>query len=236
MLATSSFRLISIVGVLLAAGAAAAHYLLFALRAPGAERGSSPRIKRFTLWERLLMLVTFGCLACLALTGFFGVFCGGLHGYVLMLHVTFAPPFIMGMLALVLTWAHEHRFEPHDMQWLSGHGCLKCGHHIEAGKFDLPQKIYFWCLAILTVVLIVSSVGSMLPLAGTEWQVLLADVHRWAALVLLMATIVHLYNRTLARPGAWLSWLTGTVRLNWAKRYHQRWARTFASREPTATE
>ena len=167
MLSTTSFRLISALGLLVAGGVVAAHYLVFALRAPKADPSGSPLIKRFSLWERFVMLMTFGPLACLALTGFIAVFLGKpMHGYLLMLHVTFAPPFILGLLALVLTWAHEHSFQPHDMMWLTGHGCLKCGHDIEAGKFDLPQKIYFWVLAVLSVVLILSSVCSMLPLAA----------------------------------------------------------------------
>jgi len=204
------------------------HYLLFALRAGGPDKAGSPLIKRFTLWERFVLAATMVCLAGLVVTGFAAAVCGQLiSGYLLMLHMTFAPPFILGLLGLVVTWAHDCRFEAHDLQWALGMGCLRCGKDSPAGKFDVGQKGYFWLLAVLGVVLILSAAFSMVPLFGTNGQELLFEIHRYAGLVLLMATIVHMYNCTLARPGAWLSLLTGQVRLNWAKRYHSVWASKF---------
>jgi formate dehydrogenase subunit gamma len=236
MLAAIEFKVIALIGLGAAAALAVAHWVLFALRAPKAAKGPSPKVKRFTPWERLIMLATTFCLGALGGTGFYAALRGEpLHGWLLMAHVTFAPPFILGLLALVVIWAEEHRFEPHDMAWLRGHGCLCCGHDIPAGKFDLPQKVYFWLLATIGVLLTLSAVGSMLPLAGTDGQVLLYEIHRWSALLLAMAAILQAYNRALARPGARLVWLTGSVRLNWAKRYHQLWAQQVAPEGKTGS-
>ena len=193
------FQKLSILGILAAAAVAAGHYVLFALRAGGPDKSGSPPIKRFSLWERFLLVLTMGSLLALAATGFYAAVCGeAMHGYLLMLHVTFAPPFILGLLGL---------------------------RDLPAGRFDVPQKTYFWLLAAAGVVLTLTAVLSMMPLAGTYWQGMLYESHRYTALVLLMATIVHLYVCTLARPGAWWAILTGNVRLNWAKRYHSLWAR-----------
>ena len=220
------FQKLSILGILAAAAVAAGHYVLFALRAGGPDKSGSPPIKRFSLWERFLLVLTMGSLLALAATGFYAAVCGeAMHGYLLMLHVTFAPPFILGLLGLVVTWAHDSRYESFDLTWVCGLGCLKCGRDLPAGRFDVPQKTYFWLLAAAGVVLTLTAVLSMMPLAGTYWQGMLYESHRYTALVLLMATIVHLYVCTLARPGAWWAILTGNVRLNWAKRYHSLWAR-----------
>jgi formate dehydrogenase gamma subunit len=231
------FQKLSIIGILAAAAAAGGHFVLFALRTGGPDKSGSPLVKRMTLWERFILVVTFGSLLALAATGFFAAVQGvAMSGYLLMLHVTFAPPFILGLLATVATWAHDSRYESHDLTWVMRRGCLKCGRDLPAGRFDPPQKTYLWILAAAGIVLSLTAALSMVYLADTTWQGLLYEIHRYTALGLVVVTILHLYYCTLAKPGAWWVLLTGNVRLNWAKRYHPLWAKEFMPEEIVPSE
>ena len=231
------FRPLSILGILAALGVVVLHYVFCARRAPKPDKSGSEPVQRLSLWERLIVVATFGTGACLAVTGFWAVFAGtGLHGYMLMAHVTFAPPFILSLLAMVITWADDSSFQPHDLVWAKGKGCLCCGSALPAGKFDLAQKVYLWLTAGLGVILTLSAVLCMTPLVGPWGQVLMVKVHKCAALAWVMITIVHVYNRTLARPGQWTVLLTGKVRMNWARQYHSLWADRVQRADPKRTD
>jgi formate dehydrogenase gamma subunit len=151
-------------------------------------------LKKFVYWLALV------CFIVLAVTGFAQRLILGeaISGYWLMLHATFAPVFAVCLALLALMWAPRFVFRWGDWPWLEG--LIRRFIRLESeaaepdsGGFNLGQKITFWLIIILALPLILSIVSSMFPFFGTHCQELLLDVHRYTALVLALAAIVHTY-------------------------------------------
>jgi cytochrome b subunit of formate dehydrogenase len=151
-------------------------------------------LKKLVYWVALL------CFIVLAITGFAQRLLLGeaISGYWLMLHATCAPVFAVCLALLALFWAPRHVFRWGDWPWLEGLIRriiqLQADATEPAGEgFGLGQKITFWLVVVLALPLILSIVSSMFPLFGTHGQELLLNVHRYSALLLAMAAIIHTY-------------------------------------------
>ena len=107
-----------------------------------------------------------------------------LHGWNLWLHLGVAPVFILGLLGLVIFWANACRF---GCQPAEGEAC-----DAEGGKCMSSQKFFFWLVAILGFVTMASILICMLPLFESSGQYAFIAVHRYAALSLVIAMVLHL--------------------------------------------
>lgn len=215
------YKISIIVGILAVAALAAAHFVLIGLRRPRFRDAKT--VVRFNLWERLVHALLGVCFVVLALTGFGSALCGKpMHGYVLMIHATFAPPFIIALLAMAVTWAYDSRYQDHDLQMVKC--CPLCvSTPPQAGRFNAVQKTFFWLTCILAVPVVLSSVLSMFPLAGTAGQHLLLKIHKCTTLAMTLTALGHAYFQTLGRPGTWQVMLTGKVSPQWADKYAPLW-------------
>jgi len=133
--------------------------------------------------RKLVYLLTLLCFVVLAVTGFYPTLILGRHlsGYLLMVHATFAPVFAGCVAVLAVMWAHNCRFDKDSVGY-------NISHH-----YSLGQKISFWLIVSLAVPLILSIVLSMFPLFGTDIQKFLLNLHRYSALLLMLAAVVHTY-------------------------------------------
>jgi formate dehydrogenase subunit gamma len=219
------FQLLSIIGLggtILAVGL---HFVAMRPRrlAPSAKE---PRdVLRLTRWERLVhwaLLLTF---LTLLVTSFYPALGGQrMSGYLLMLHTSAGAAFAVSLVAMMITWAVAARLEKYDGEWLRRRGCVSEGPDgIPAGRFDAAEKIYFWAVGILGTTTLLSMMLSMVPVFGTYGQAVLYEVHRYAALLVVMATTVHAYRTTLAKPGTFGALLGGRVSAKWAKYHHAIW-------------
>lgn len=159
------------------------------------------RLSPVGVLRKLVYLLALLCFVVLAVTGFYPVLVlgGQISGYWLMLHATFAPVFAVCLAILAVMWASHCRFNKSDWPWLQrlirrvilpktvSKECI-CD-----SSYPVGQKITFWLIVVLALPLILSIVSSMFPLFGTHWQELLLDTHRYSALVLALAVIVHTY-------------------------------------------
>ena len=68
-----------------------------------------------------------------------------------------------------------------------------------------------------------STCRALVGVRSTAGQEVLYEVHRWAALVLTIVTILHAYATTLGKPGTYRSMISGKVSREWASRYHPDW-------------
>lgn len=121
--------------------------------------------------------------AALAVTGL-GTLAFGkapMSGWVLMLHVSAAPAFAIGLACVALTWA----------------GC-SC-----AGAKDSPPhraaRVVFWLVLASGWVVILSGVAPMTPLCGTDGQRTLVSVHYYGALLLTAAVALHVFSLVMAK-------------------------------------
>jgi formate dehydrogenase subunit gamma len=231
----SLFQIVSIVGILGALGACVLHYLAVGRRRPHPGHGRRG-VLRYNLWERFLHLVLLATFVVLAVTAFWASigWGGPMTGYSLMIHTTCGAVFAVAVAAMLLTWAADHAFADHDCRWLTGGGCCSVRGDLPAGRFNAGDKIYFWLAAPLTLVLLLSMLLSMMPVFGTAGQHLMYDLHRWAGLILLVATLWHAYATTAAKPGGLTAILRGRVTKAWAERYHPLWGARAAEAEPPA--
>jgi len=158
------------------------------------------RLSLVGVLRKLVYLLALLCFVVLAVTGFGPrlFFDKTISGYWLMLHATFAPVFAVCLAVLVVMWASHCRFTGSDWPWLqrlirrvilAKTVSEKTG---GAGS-NLGQKITFWLIVVIALPLILSIVSSMFTLFGTYWQELLLDTHRYSALALALAAIVHTY-------------------------------------------
>ncbi len=215
------FRTLSIAGFLIALVGIVIHFLIFR---PKADRlfGADRRLRildplrvlvflltllfvpqKFTLvgfLRKLVYLLTLLCFLILLVTGFFPrVFWGEvISGYWLMLHATAAPVFAACMAILAVMWADSCRLNKNYWPWLQRILQRQPKNPATPEKHELAQKLVFWIIILLTLPVILSIVSSMFRLFGTHWQELLVQVHRYCALALALAVIVHTYLMVLA--------------------------------------
>jgi hypothetical protein len=114
----------------------------------------------------------------LAVTGI-GTFVLGkapMTGWVLMAHVSAAPLFALGLAFVALTWADRCRFGNGG----SGQSCT--------------AKAMLWLILACGLVVILSAVVPMTPLFGSGGQHFLYLTHRYSAIVLTGAVLLHLLS------------------------------------------
>jgi hypothetical protein len=102
--------------------------------------------------------------------------------WVLMAHVAVAPLFALGLVAVALTWSDR----------------CQCG-----GQSSLSAlaKALFWVILLAGLVVILSGVLPMTPLFDTTGEHLLYLTHRYSAIVLIGAILLHLPLLALSKDG-----------------------------------
>ena len=158
------------------------------------------RLSLLGIFKKLIYWGALICFFVLVVTGFAQRLLLGeaISGFWLMLHATCAPVFAICLALLTLMWAPRCVFRRGDWPWLEDliRRIIRLEADAEqpAGEgFNLGQKITFWLVVVLALPLILSIVSSMFPLVGTHGQELLLDAHRYSALLLALAAIVHTY-------------------------------------------
>mgnify|MGYP001586559827 CR=1 FL=1 len=131
-------------------------------------------------WGKLAYAAVLVSVVVLTISGI-GTFALGnapMTHWVLMLHVSAAPLFALGLALLSLTWAARSRFDGDSSQ----QGCA--------------AKALFWLILLSGLVVILSGVLPMTPLFGTHGQHTLYLTHRYSAMVLTAAVVLHFIART----------------------------------------
>ena len=152
------------------------------------EKGWLVRLRVLAFWLGTLSF------AVLFLSGFGPVVSGGrLHGYLLMLHATFAPVFLACAMVVVVGGAAQYCFNSKDGELLLQPSEYKGGLAGILTDTGIAAKACFWILAVMTLPLTLSMVFSMFPIFGTEMQEFLFEAHRWSALIFAAFAIFELY-------------------------------------------
>lgn len=143
--------------------------------------------------KKLVYLVALFAFAVLFVTGFVQRLIMGvpLHGYVLMLHATFAPVFMVCAAISVFGYAQQCRLTAEDWDWVMKVVTLKwSGLLVDS---DLGRKLTFWAAAGLVIPVALSMIASMYPIFGTHMQEVLFEVHRYGAVLLTSVAVFHVY-------------------------------------------
>lgn len=215
--------------------------------APGDEIATRKpvTVRRYKGYTRLNHWITAGSLIVLALSGlalfhpalYFltGLFGGGattrwLHPFVGVLL------FFSFLLLFVQMW-RLNLPQSGDGRWVSHFGDVVKGHEEnlpEIGKYNAGQKMVFWAMTLLILVLI--GTGVMIwqqyfpDLVSIPTRRIAVAVHALAAVLILFVFILHVSAAFWTR-GTIRAMTQGTVTGGWAFRHHRKWLRELAGRQ-----
>ncbi len=98
----------------------------------------------------------------------------------------------------------------------------------EVGKYNAGQKMVFWSMSVLIVVLITSGIviwdRYFSNIFSVEQQRIAVLVHAITAVVIICVWIVHVYAAIWVR-GTISAMMSGQVSGGWAWRHHRKWLR-----------
>ena len=145
-------------------------------------------LPRFTILKNLIYVVGVVSFLLLAVTGFDAFFVTGspITGYMLMLHCTVAPVFIVCLTVIVLLWAHHNRFSRTTQPGRAY--IITC------------RKICFWLILLLALPVILSTALSMFPLFGTDGQKFLYHVHQYCTLIFAAVVVIFILLLWITQP------------------------------------
>lgn len=131
-----------------------------------------------------------------------------------------------------------------DVEWSRNLGDVIKGNEEnlpELGKYNAGQKLVFWAMSVLIVVLILSGImiwEQYIPLwrdyapglAAVPARQVAVVVHAVAALAIILVFILHVYAAFWTR-GTLRAMTRGNVTGGWAYRHHRKWLRELAGRQ-----
>ncbi len=203
------------------------------------DKPSGRMIERFTLAERWAHWVMGISFVVLGITGLIILF--GKHvllpviGYTLFawltalaknLHNFVAPLFMVSLLVFIVMFIKDNLPKAYDLKWFAQAGVFFKGKNIPSGSFNAGEKTWFWG-GVVFLCLIVSASGLVMlfpnfeQLRSTMQQMNI--IHGIAGVLVIAASLGHIYLGTLGLEGAYQAMRTGYVDEVWAKEHHQYW-------------
>jgi formate dehydrogenase subunit gamma len=204
-------------------------------------------VRRYGPLTRANHWLTAGCLILLLVSGlgFFhpslyfltSLFGGGQTARVI--HPWIGVVLFVSFLGLFLRMVRLNLPRREDGEWLANAREAVTGREEalpEIGKYNPGQKLVFWAMTVLIVVLIVT--GVMMweryfgELVSIETRRIATFVHSVAAVLIICTWIVHVYAAFWTR-GTISAMTSGTVTGGWAWRHHRKWLRELARLDRT---
>ncbi|MBT8765467.1 formate dehydrogenase subunit gamma [Metapseudomonas boanensis] len=158
------------------------------------------------------------------LTSFFG---GG--PWTRILHPFLGVAMFVFFIWLAMRFAHHNRLDKADGQWLRQWRDVVANREDrlpEVGRYNAGQKLLFWVLLLCMLVLLATGFviwreyfSQLFGIGLIRLSVLL---HAFAAWVLILSIIVHIYAGIWVK-GSVSAMLTGWVSKGWARKHHAAW-------------
>jgi formate dehydrogenase subunit gamma len=196
-------------------------------------------VDRYTAGARINHWITAASLVLLALSGlalfhprlFFltNLFGGGSNTR--MIHPWIGIVLFFGFLGLFLRFWKANLWKREDGTWLARLRDVLADREEnlpEVGKYNAGQKVVFWMMSVLIVVLISSGLVMwdqyFFDYTTIDQKRVAALVHSLAAIVIICTWIVHVYAAIWLR-GTIPAMVRGSVTGGWAWRHHRKWLR-----------
>jgi formate dehydrogenase subunit gamma len=209
---------------------------------PQLHPGQPVIVDRYTPAARANHWVTAISLILLAISGlaffhpslFFltGLFGGGSTAR--MLHPWIGVVLFVSFLGLFRRFWRENLWKREDGTWMAHLRDVLAGHEEnlpELGKYNAGQKMVFWSMSVLILVLIVTGLiiwdQYFYDLTSIQTKRLAILIHSVAAIVAIVVWIVHVYAAIWVR-GTIGAMTKGTVTGGWAWRHHRKWLKDLA--------
>ena len=214
--------------------------------APGDEvhLGDPVTVDRYTTGAHINHWITAASLVLLALSGlslfhpslFFltGLFGGG--SMTRMIHPWLGVILFFGFFGLFLRFWKLNLWKREDGTWMAKLRDVIAGHDEnlpEVGKYNAGQKLVFWSMSLLIIVLITSGIVIWDQYFGPYFTVtqkrIAVLVHAFAAVAAICVWIIHVYAAIWVR-GTISAMTRGQVTGGWAWRHHRKWLRDLVIR------
>ncbi|CDM62039.1 MULTISPECIES: formate dehydrogenase subunit gamma [Rhizobium] len=206
--------------------------------------GKPVTVDRYTAGARINHWITAASLVLLALSGmalfhpslFFltALFGGG--PLTRIIHPWIGVVLFFSFLGLFLRFWKANLWRREDSNWLAHGRDVLAGHEErapEVGKYNAGQKVVFWSMSILIIVLITTGTtiwdqyfAGYTTIELKRWAVL---SHSIAAVVIINVWIIHVYSALWVR-GTIRAMTRGSVTGGWAWRHHRKWLRELVTR------
>jgi len=217
--------------------------------APGDDvhPGDPVVVDRYTTAARINHWITAASLVLLALSGLAlfhpslfwltGLFGGGANTR--MIHPWIGVVLFFGCCGLFLRFWRLNLWEHTDNVWLAKiRDVLSPSHEEnlpEVGKYNAGQKLVFWSMSALIIVLITSGIviwdQYFGPYFSIEQRRIAVLVHAGAAVIAICVWITHVYAAIWVR-GTISAMTRGKVTGGWAWRHHRRWLKELVGGKP----
>ena len=216
---------------------------------------SGRKIKRWSWFSRLVHWITAISFIVLAVSGI-SMLIGknllipvlGKAGFAswaqlsLQAHNVLGPVFSVGITLMILMWIWHNFPSRVDWAWMkAAGGMFDKDLHPSAGRMNAGEKIWFWLLATVGVVVCLTGLAMVAPIYGIPipaWAEFLpwisgsrADMqqanlfHAALAIVWTAIALGHIYIGTAGTEGAFEGMATGYVSEEWAIQHHDLWAK-----------
>ena len=154
-----------------------------------------------------------------------------------LLHPWFGLLFDIFFFFQFLNWVGPMAWTAADRRWvrdLKQYATNRKGVESEdVGFFNGGQKIYFWLIVLSGLLFLITGILMWFDNIIPRWLVVVSYiVHDLAALLMLGAFIIHVYEGTSQQPGTFNSMIDGTVTEKWAWTHHPNWFRAVTGRDP----
>ena len=170
------------------------------------------------------LLILFGKHVLLPIIGY--TLFGWLLNLAKNLHNFVAPLFAASLLVFIVMYVKDNLPTKDDLAWIAqGYKIFK-GEHLPSGRFNAGEKMWFWG-GVVVLSLVVCASGFILLFPNLEQlRVTMQQasvVHAIAAILVMAASLGHIYMGTIGVDGAYGSMRNGYVDETWAKEHHELW-------------
>lgn len=233
-------RWVSPFGLIAIGGMALAIVLFYIIigRKDLAEPRTGRKLFRWSLMMRSLHWTVASLFIVLALTGlnllfgkfvfrnlFGDAFWSSMVSASKVLHNYLGPIFGVLLVIMLISLIKDNLPKKHDLEWFKKGGGLFGKEHVDAGFCNGGEKLWYWLLASVGVLVVASGFVLDFPNFNQtrdtmQWANL---VHAVGALGLTAVALGHIYIGTLGTEGAFEGMATGYVDETWAKEHHNLW-------------
>lgn len=201
--------------------------------------GDPVTVDRYTTAARINHWITAASLVLLALSGlalfhpklFFltAIFGGGENTRAI--HPWIGVVLFFSFLGLFLRFWKANLWKREDGTWMARLRDVLAAHDErlpEVGKYNAGQKLVFWLMSVLIIILICSGLViwneyfAQYTTVGQKRAAVL--IHALAAIIIICVWIVHVYAAIWVR-GTIRAMVKGSVTGGWAWRHHRKWLR-----------
>jgi formate dehydrogenase subunit gamma len=211
--------------------------------------GDPVTVDRYTAGARINHWITATCLVLLALSGlalfhpslfFLTVLFGG-GQTTRMIHPWIGVVLFFSFFGLFFRFWRLNLWQRSDTVWMEelpavlGNRDEEHPELVEIGKYNAGQKVVFWGMSLLIIVLISSGLviwdQYFSQYTTVEQKRLAVLIHSLTAIVIICVWIVHVYAAIWVR-GTIPAMTRGRVTGGWAWRHHRKWLRELVSGRP----